>query len=153
MTDLDAMEAAARAATGGEWVLSEHNHATVSAENGGLWAEIRSHVTTISAANASNEANAAHIVATQPARVLPLIARVRELEAENKRLRAAVTVRWDGTAAYLGDQQIGCTTVLFDRQYAASSRLFSHTLMPYPTETEAKTALETAVSRALGLSE
>lgn len=158
MTDaeLDALEAAARAATPGEWKTT--NRKFVSPISGVEYPAITVDAEDRMVCDAQTRPNdAAHIVATQPARVLPLIEEVR-------RLRAAVTVRWERRAGGSGpyssasigsdarDTKVGIVHDLRRDEWMCVSGFAGHA-SSYPTEAEAKAALEAAVSRALGLSE
>ena len=80
MIDIEKMEAAALAATQGEWVVSDH----IYASDGKRIASYQM----ISRDDCENEANATHIATANPAAVLELIEKYKALEAENERLKA-----------------------------------------------------------------
>ena len=79
MIDIEKMEAAALAATQGEWVVSDH----IYASDGKRIASYQM----ISRDDGENEANATHIATANPAAVLELIEKYKALEAENERLK------------------------------------------------------------------
>ena len=79
MIDIEKMEAAALAATQGEWVVSDH----IYASDGKRIASYQM----ISRDDCENEANATHIATANPSAVLELIEKYKALEAENERLK------------------------------------------------------------------
>ena len=79
MIDIEKMEAAALAATQGEWVVSDH----IYASDGKRIASYQM----ISRDDCENEANATHIATANPAAVLELIEKYKALEAKYERLK------------------------------------------------------------------
>lgn len=77
--DIEKIEAAALAATQGEWVVSDH----IYASDGKRIASYQM----ISRDDCENEANATHIATANPSAVLELIEKYKALEAENERLK------------------------------------------------------------------
>ena len=80
MIDIEKMQAAALAATQGEWVVSDH----IYASDGKRIASYQM----VSRDDCENEANATHIATANPAAVLELIEKYKVLEAENARFKA-----------------------------------------------------------------
>jgi hypothetical protein len=89
------LERLARAATPGPWEAEHRCHGRTAADDeaGGLGLEVRGPEPATDRGQFARGADAAFIAAAHPGTVLALVERVRELEAENARLRAAPEAR------------------------------------------------------------
>jgi hypothetical protein len=157
--DLDDLESKAKAATPGPWnvfvcddgkqwtgwplcisatnVLNSNGDERVIVRTGGFYPYEWDHGTSQDEANA----NAAHIAAANPATMLALIARIRELEAEKARLVEALTPSGDTKAAYHGEFSFSVTSHFWNDVVEEWETHAQNTLVPWTTVKEIMAAI------------